>query len=250
MSDSPRVTIVTGASSGIGRGIAIALGERGDAVVLGARRTDALQETAELVLQAGGDAFVHELDVTEAASVEIFFAAATEAFGPPDVLVNNAGIAAVGPFETVDPAELEQELKANLLGPLLCTRRVLPAMIERRSGRVVFISSDVARHPRPGMVGYGASKAGVETAARGLSLELEGTGVLVTTVRVGPTLTDFANTWDADRIEAMMSMWPRFGIQRHFETMTPADVAAAVVFALDAPMHVDVVEVQPEPPLA
>ena len=169
---------------------------------------------------------------------------------PTDVLVNNAGIAAAGPFETVEPADLEQEIRANLLGPLLCTRRVLPAMIERRAGRVVFISSDVARNPRPGMVGYGATKAGVETAAAALGLELEGTGVLVTTVRVGPTLTDFANTWDADRLEAMMSMWPRFGIQRHFETMAPADVAAAVVFALDAPMHVDVIEVQPEPPLA
>ena len=244
-----RVTIVTGASSGIGRGIAVALGERGDAVALGARRTDALQETAELVRSAGGEPFVHELEVGDATSVDAFFSAASTALGPPDVLVNNAGIAAVGPFETVNPADLEQEVRTNLLGPLLCTRRVLPSMIERRSGRVVFISSDVARQPRPGMVGYGATKAGVETAARGLSLELEGTGVLVTTVRVGPTLTDFASTWDAGRLEAMMNMWPRFGVQRHFETMTPSDVAAAVVFALDAPMHVDVLEVQPEPPL-
>ena len=159
------------------------------------------------------------------------------------------GIAVPGPFETVEPADLEREIHANLLGPLLCTRWVLPGMIDAAPGDVVFISSDVARMPRPGMVGYSATKAGVETVARVLSLEPEGTGVLVTTVRVGPTLTDFANTWGADRLEAMMSMWPRFGIQRHFETMAPADVAAAVVFALDAPMHVDVIEVQPEPPL-
>ena len=81
-------------------------------------------------------------------------------------------------------------------------------------------------------------------------MELEGTGVLVTTVRVGPTLTDFAN--DVGRGPArgdLMSIWPRFGIQRHFNTMAPRRRRAAVVFALAAPMHVDVIEVQPEAPL-
>ena len=82
MSESPRVTIVTGASCGIGRAIAVALGECGDAVALGARRTDALEVTAELVLKAGGVPFVHELDVTDAASVDEFFTAVTAALGP------------------------------------------------------------------------------------------------------------------------------------------------------------------------
>lgn len=246
----PRTAVVTGASSGIGRATAVALAGLGWNVALGARRVDALEETALLVCDAGGTPCAHELDVADAASVDTFFDAVEDTLGPVDALVNNAGIAVPGPFAELDPADLEREVRTNLLGPMLCTRRALGSMLPRGAGDIVFISSDAARVPRPRLLGYSATKAGLEVVARTLTMELEGSGVRSTTVRVGPTLTDFASGWDAERLAELMGYWPRFGIQRHFATLRPEDVAGTIVFALTAPpgVHVDTLEVQPEAP--
>jgi NADP-dependent 3-hydroxy acid dehydrogenase YdfG len=246
-----RVAVVTGASTGIGRSIAVGLGALGWPVAIGARRTDKLDETAALVTGAGGTVLACGLDVTDPGSVESFVATVEDGLGPVEVLVNNAGIAVPGRFWELTPGQMDTEVRTNVLGPFLCTRRVLPSMIERRAGDVVFISSDTVRAPRPGLLGYGATKAAIEVAARGLTLELEGTGVRTTTVRVGPTLSDFGTGWSAEQITGLMDAWPRFGIQRHMNTLDPADVARAVVYAVTAPpgVNLDLIEVQPEPPL-
>ncbi|MGZ6996225.1 MAG: SDR family NAD(P)-dependent oxidoreductase [Acidimicrobiia bacterium] len=250
MTATPAVAIVTGASSGIGRAIAIGLGGLGWRVALGARGTDRLDETAALVLEAGGEAFPRALDVTDATSVDAFVTLVEDVMGPVAVLVNNAGIAIPGPFWELEPEQLEREVTTNLLGPLLCARRVVGPMIERGRGDVVFISSDTARAPRPRMLGYSATKAGIEVAARALAMELEGTGVRSTTIRVGPTLTDFASDWSPEQISTLMSYWPHYGVQRHFNTLHPDDVARAVVYAVTSPpgVHIDLLEVQPEAP--
>jgi len=246
----PRVAIVTGASSGIGRAIAVALGGLGWRVALGARGTAKLDETAGLVKDAGGDALARSLDVTDSASVDTFVDTVEDTMGPAEVLVNNAGIAIPGPFWELAPEQLEREVRTNLLGPMLCTRRVLKPMIRQQRGDVVFITSDTARAPRPRLLGYSATKAGLEVAQRVLAMELEGTGVRATTVRVGPTLTDFASAWTNDQVTDLMEYWPHYGIQRHFNTLNPADIARAVVYAVTSPpgVHIDVVEVQPEAP--
>jgi len=250
MTNQPKVAIVTGSSSGIGRAIAIALGSLGWRIGLGARSNEKLDETATLVIEAGGEAFPRPLDVTDAASIDGFVTTVEDVLGPVDALVNNAGIAIPGAFWKLSPDQLELEVRTNLLGPMLCSRRVLGPMIERRRGDVVFISSDTARAPRPRMLGYSATKAGVEVAARTLAMELEGTGVRATTVRVGPTLTDFASGWTPEQITDLMDYWPQFGIQRHFNTLHPDDVARAVVYAVTSPpgVRLDVLEVQPEAP--
>jgi len=250
--DEPtRVAAVTGASGGIGRAIAVALGALGWKVALGARRLDALAVTAQLVAAEGGIAVSHVLDVTDPASVEEFFGSVETVFGPVDALVNNAGIAVPGLLVDADPAGLSREIDTNLLGPLLCTRRVLPSMLDAGRGDVVFVSSDTARVPRPGMIGYSASKAALETVARIVDMETEGRGVRTTVVRVGPTLTDFADDWTPGTFEHLLDIWPRFGIQRHFNTVEPADIASVVVHALTAPAHArhDTIEVQPVAPL-
>jgi len=247
----PMVAVVTGASSGIGRAIAIAFGSLGWRVALGARGTAKLDETAGLVIEAGGEALPRALDVTDAASVDAFAETVEDVLGPIEVLVNNAGIAIPGVFWDLTPEQLECEVRTNLLGPMLCARRVLGPMIRRGRGDVVFITSDTARAPRPRLLGYSATKGGLEVAARVLAMELEGTGVRSTTVRVGPTLTDFAAGWTDEQITGLMSYWPRFGIQRHFNTLHPDDIARAVVYAVTSPpgVHIDVVEVQPEAPV-
>jgi NADP-dependent 3-hydroxy acid dehydrogenase YdfG len=246
----PRVAIVTGASTGIGRAIAVALGSLGWKVALGGRRADKLDETATLVIENGGEAFPRALDVTDAVSVDTFVTTVEDVLGPVDVLVNNAGIAVPGQFWDLAPEQLEREVRTNLLGPMLCSRRVLGPMVGRGHGDVVFVSSDTAREPRPRMLGYSATKAGIEVVARVLAMELEGTGVRSTTVRVGPTLTDFASDWTADQVHELMSYWPHFGVQRHFNTLHPDDIARAVVFAVTSPpgVHVDLLEVHPEAP--
>ena len=124
-------------------------------------------------------------------------------------------------------------------------------MLAAGRGDVVFVSSDTARAPRPGMIGYSASKAAIETVARVVDMETEGRGIRTTVIRVGPTLTDFADGWEPGTFEHLVDLWPRFGIQRHFNTVEPADIADVVVHALTAPAHarLDTVEVQPVAPI-
>jgi NADP-dependent 3-hydroxy acid dehydrogenase YdfG len=246
-----RVALVSGASSGIGRATAAALGGQGWAVAIGARRRDLLEEAAGEVADAGGEPFAHHLDVTDPASVDEFFAAAEDALGPVEVLVNNAGMAVPGALHRATDDDLRREVETNLLGPMYLSRRALASMIDRGSrGDLVFISSDATRNARPRMAVYSATKAGVELLARSLAMELEGTLIRSTIVRVGPTISEFGFGWDLDMVEELMAFWPRYGLQRHAGYLQPADVARAVVYAVTAPegVHLDTIEVQPEAP--
>jgi NADP-dependent 3-hydroxy acid dehydrogenase YdfG len=247
-----RTAIVTGASSGIGRAVATALGELGWAVALGARRRPGLERTAAAVEATGGRALVHHLDVRDPTSVDAFLRTAEEALGPADVLVNNAGVAHPAPLDRAGAGQLRDEVETNLLGPMLMCRGVIDSLRARDApGDLVFISSDAGYHARPRMAAYSATKAGVETLARALAMELEGTGVRSTTVRVGPTLTEFGSRWDRHEVEDLMAYWPRFGLQRHSGVLDPETVARAVVFAVTAPegVHLDTIEVQPTAPV-
>jgi NADP-dependent 3-hydroxy acid dehydrogenase YdfG len=250
--DVRRTALVTGASSGIGRAIAVKLGALGWNVAVGARRIDALAETATAVTDAGGTAFAHALDVTDPESVDAFVMHAVEALGPIDVLVNNAGCAWPGDIVVIEPDRLRDMLATNVLGALLPSRAVVARLLsDRLPGDVVFISSDAVHNPRPGLVTYGATKAAAEHIARGLAYELEGTGIRVTTVRVGPTITDFAAGWgDPQQFAAMVERWQHFGNQRHWGVMSPSDVARAVVLAVTTPpgVHLDTIEVVPVAP--
>jgi NADP-dependent 3-hydroxy acid dehydrogenase YdfG len=247
-----RTALVTGASAGIGRATAISFGELGWKVALGARRIDALGEAATAVTDAGGTAFAHVLDVTDPDSVEAFVTNATDVLGPIDVLVNNAGCAWPGDIAAIDADRLRDMLATNVLGALLPSQAIVARLLEADSpGDVVFISSDAVHDPRPGLVTYGATKAAVEHIARGLAYEVEGSGIRVSTVRVGPTITEFASGWgDPEQFGALVERWQHFGSQRHWGVMEPADVARAVVLAVTTPSgaHLDTIEVQPVAP--
>jgi NAD(P)-dependent dehydrogenase (short-subunit alcohol dehydrogenase family) len=245
------VAVVTGASAGIGRAIAAALGALGWSVAVGARRAEQLDETAELIFGAGGRAFAHALDVRDPVSIDAFIAAVTAELGPIDVLVNNAGTAEPGWLHEMSDEQHERILATNLLGPILVSKRVVASLRQRRTpGDIVFISSDATMNPRPFLGTYGVSKVGLEAYATTLALECEGYPIRSSVVRVGPTLTGFADGWDTEMFTEIIPQWQRFGIQRHFNMMQPEDVARAVVAVVTAPRHmrIPITEVQPLPP--
>ena len=247
-----RVAVVTGASAGIGRAIAVSLGGLGWTIGLGARRVARLEETAKLVADAGGAPVVHPLDVTDAASIDAFCTSVASS-GTIQVLVNNAGTARPGAIHEMSDTDHREIVETNLLGPMLVTRRVVSQLrAEQLPGDIVFISSDTAVHKRPSLATYLSTKAGIEAFAETLALECEGTGIRSSIIRAGPTATGFADDWDLTIFEELMPRWQRFGIQRHFHTMQPEDVGRAVVTVVTAPAHmwVPIVEVQPNPPVA
>ena len=245
-----RSVVVTGASSGVGAAIAGAFGALGWRVAIGARRSDRLEETARAIETAGGTAFAHPLDVTNAESIDAFFAASEAAIGAVDVVINNAGIGVPGRIHELAVAELERELATNLLGPMLVTRRALPKMLERKCGDVVFISSMNAVAPRPFQVGYTAAKAGVEGLAQALRMDLEGTGIRTAILRLGPTVSEFGLGWDPNVLLGVIESWQRWGFMRHLGMLDASRVAEAVVAAVTAPRGVqfDVIQVNPEAP--
>lgn len=246
---TPRTAVVTGASAGVGKAIAVALGSIGWTVAVGARRLGRLEETAREVEAAGGKAFAHPLDVTEAESVDAFFAALEGGIGPAEVLVNNAGLGYLGAIAETTVERLRAQIDTNLLGALLCTRRATATMIERQiAGDVVFISSDSIQKPYPHMLTYGATKAALEYVAAGLDVELGGTGIRVSTVRLGPTVSEFNTNWPAEDMIAFMHAWERLGIKEDFNYIPAESVAAAVLAAVTAPRgtKVSLLSVRPE----
>jgi len=261
MSSETRTALVTGASSGLGAAMAVEMAALGWRLAIGARRADRLAETAEKA-RAEGAAEVHagELDVTDDASVERFFEASEKALGPADVVVNNAGASRFHWTGETDTRWLRREVETNLIGPMLVTHRALaPLLAGGRPGDVVMVSSDAARRPRPGQLAYGASKAGLESYAEALSLALEGTGVRVIKLRVGPAMSELAFGWDLspEAMQARTAYWASFGLrdarmvaQENLGLLMPQDVAREVVRAVTQPRHVllDTIELQPAVP--
>ena len=243
-----RTALITGASSGVGAAIAEAFGARGWPVAIGARRADRLSEVAARIKEAGGRVFAGPLDVTKPESIDEFFVGAEAALGVIDVVVSNAGIGTPGVLHELSVAEITNEITTNLLGTMFVARRAIPSMLERRRGDLVFISSMTVVEPRPFQAGYGAAKAGVEVLARTLAKELEGTGVRTTTIRLGPTRSEFGLGWSPETLLRVIENWKQWGYMRHMEILEPDDVAAAIVNAVTAPpgFASDVIQLNPD----
>jgi NAD(P)-dependent dehydrogenase (short-subunit alcohol dehydrogenase family) len=229
----------------------VALAAAGHPVVLGARRVDACEETAATIRDQGGEATALSLDLADAGSVVGFARRAEEVTGGIEVVVSNAGRNMAGSVLATSPEELEAVLDVNVGGAHRLVRELLPAMVGRRRGDVVFVTSDVAERPRPSMAAYVTSKWGLEGYVRSLQMELEGTGVRATIVRPGPTATAMGLDWDPDRTAEILEEWTAWGFARHANFMRPSGVAQAVVAALSLPrgVHATVLELQPEAPV-
>lgn len=246
-----RPAVVTGASSGIGAATALALSAAGHPVALGARRTDRCEEVATAIRDAGGEAVVHPLDLTDGESVEAFAKGVAGDLGDIEVVVSNAGAVAPGSIREVDPERFAREIDLNLIGAQRLVRAFVPGMVERRRGDVVFVSSDVAVRARPFMSSYAAGKWGLEGLAHALQMELEGTGVRASIVRPGPTWSEMGTDWDVDEAAFVLDQWVRFGLARHSHFMKPTAIADAITTVVRAPrgVHLNLIEVSPEAPL-
>ncbi|QIK75837.1 SDR family oxidoreductase [Nocardioides piscis] len=246
-----RPAIVTGASAGIGAATAEALAAAGCPVALGARRTDRLDEVAERIRAAGGQAVVHPLDVSDEGSVAEFVAAATADLGEIEIAVCNAGGVWPGAIAEMDTSRFETEIDLNVLGAHRVVRALVPGMIERRRGDILFVSSDVAVRARPFVASYAAGKWGLEGMAHALQMELEGTGVRASLVRPGPTASEMGSDWDAAEGARTLDAWVRFGQARHGGFLPTTAIADAITTVVTAPrgVHLNLIEVTPEAPL-
>ncbi len=178
---TPRNVLVTGASSGIGAATARVLAEAGHRVYAAGRRVGRLEQLAE----SRPGVVPLALDVTDPASIDAAVKRVEADGGGVDVVVNNAGYAAVGPVETTDRDEVRRQFAVNVFGLLDVTRAVLPGMRERGRGRVVNVSSIVGRTAFPGSGVYAASKHAVEALSDALRMEVAGFGVDVVVVQPG-----------------------------------------------------------------
>jgi NAD(P)-dependent dehydrogenase (short-subunit alcohol dehydrogenase family) len=219
-----KVAIVTGASRGIGAAAALALGEAGASVVLAARTTAQAEANARQINAAGGKAAAIACDVSDYAACQRLVQETTERFGPPDVLVNNAGV--IEPISMVgeaDPAEWARSIEINLIGAYYVIRAVLPGMIERGHGDIINVSSGAAHRPLEGWSAYCAGKAGLAMLTRSIDLEHRPAGIRVFGFQPGTTDTDMQVTIRASGAN-MVSRIPR-------EQLTPvAHPARAIVY--------------------
>jgi citronellol/citronellal dehydrogenase len=187
-----KTALITGASRGIGRAIAIEFAGAGASVALLARSTEAspsrlpgtLEETARAVEAAGGHALTLAADVRDEAQVDAAVAATLKAFRRIDILVNNAAVFYGAPFHEVPLPRWDLVLDVNLRGSVVCSQAVIPAMIEQGNGLIINVSSSVAVDLHPGMSPYAVSKAALETLTRYLATELAPHGIAANVLRI------------------------------------------------------------------
>ena len=219
------IGVVTGASSGIGRAVALDLARRGVHLALMARDRVALGEVAALATARGVKVLALPVDVAVAADVEAACEQIRSQVGEPDVLVNAAGFGVWKPFAAISDAEHRQMMDVNYWGTFHTIRALLPGMRARRRGAIVNVSSGTGRFALAVTSGYSASKFAVTGLSEALYRELRGSGVQVSCLHPGSVRTAF---WDAERI-------PPAGIPpliRFAPKLSPAAVARSVRYCL------------------
>jgi len=193
-----KTAVVTGASRGLGRAIAMALAEAGANVALAARSKPDLEETANLVVGAGGRAVVVPTDVVSYDAVETLMKTTTSAFGRLDIVVNNSGIARVKPFAEMSPEDWQAVVDVNLTGAFNGCRAAASYLIAQGSGKVINLASVLGAVGLPGYTVYGATKGGVISFTRSLGVEWARYNVQVNAIAPGWFVTDMNEAAFAD----------------------------------------------------
>jgi 2-hydroxycyclohexanecarboxyl-CoA dehydrogenase len=216
-----KVAVVTGGGRGIGRGIAIALADKGAAVAVWDLDPDTAEDTAKTIRKDGGTAIAVEGDASSAAEVAASALRTRQELGPVTILVNNAGVTAYDEFTSITDEAWDRIIRINLKGPFLVTRELVPDMLAAGWGRIINISSSSAQTGAPGMAHYASSKGGVIGLTKALAIEYADKGITVNHVPPGFIDTPLMRQTLAD-VEASAAMMPmkRAGL--------PEDVAYAV----------------------
>jgi len=222
--------IVTGGSQGIGRAIALAFARRGARVAIAARSGDKLDQVVAEIDSLGGKGCPLQMDVTEDGGLEgAIYRAVEHCDGVIDVLVNNAGIFGVQPFEDQSPAGWRRMLDVNLTGPFLVTREAIDALRASPRAHIFNIASVAGRQGFPGATAYCASKYGLRGFSDALRLDLADTKIRVSTVYPGAT--------DTTIFDGVPGDWDRSKMNR------PEDVATVILKAFDSDLGTDVADI-------
>jgi 3-oxoacyl-[acyl-carrier protein] reductase len=219
------IALVTGASRGIGRSIAVALARAGHAVAVNySSSADEAKETLRLVEEAGAEGICVQADVGDPEDVKRCFQEVEESLGPVTVLVNNAGVRADGLALSMSDEAWDKVLRTNLYGTFACCRRALKGMLRARHGRIVNVASVVALNGSPGQANYAAAKAGVIGLTKTLAREVASKGITVNVLAPGLIATELTTSLPDDRWNALVAQVPQ---KRAGE---PDDVAGLVAW--------------------
>jgi NADP-dependent 3-hydroxy acid dehydrogenase YdfG len=235
---SPKVILITGASSGIGEATVRLLAAQGHHLVIGARRTERLAALTEEIQASGGSIRYQPLDVTSAADVKAFAQFALDAFGRIDVIVNNAGVMPLSPLSSLKVDEWNRMIDVNIRGVLHGIAAVLPAMERQGFGQVINISSIGGLSVSPTAAVYCATKFAVRAISDGLRQESD--TIRVTVICPGVVESELAESISDDTARAAMRDFRRVAL-------TADAIARSIAYAIEQPADVDVSEIVVRP---
>jgi 3-oxoacyl-[acyl-carrier protein] reductase len=219
-----KIAIVTGASRGIGRGIAMALAEAGATVICAARDQGKLDEVVKEIAAAGGQAHAHPVDVASRESIEALITSTVTGHGRIDVLVNNAGITRDNLLLRMKPAEWDDVIATNLTSVFISTQAVMKPMLKQRAGSIINIGSVVGLTGNAGQANYAAAKAGLIGFSKSVAREVASRGIRVNVIAPGFIDTDMTSAMPDAAKQALLANIP-LG-----RTGAPSDIAALVVY--------------------
>lgn len=195
-----QVVIITGASAGIGAGLAKVLADRyiGICLVLAARNVEKLDHVAEQCSKAGADVITVPTDMAQVEQVQALAKTALDRFGRVDILVNNAGYGQMGPIELIPPEAVQRQLQVNVLGAIALIQALIPAMRDQGGGRIINVSSLAGKIAFPFGGLYSASKFALEAVSDSLRRELAPFNIRVSVIEPGPVSTEFFDVVDKE----------------------------------------------------
>jgi NADP-dependent 3-hydroxy acid dehydrogenase YdfG len=237
-----KIIVITGASSGIGYSTAKALAKKGAKIVAGARRKNRLETLQKEITDAGGEIIICETDVTKKSDCDNLVKQAINKYGTVDVLINNAGLMPLSFVKSLKIDEWDKMIDVNIKGVLYCTAAVVPTMVEKKSGHIVNISSVAGRVVFPAGSVYCATKHAVTAFSEGLRQELSvRKNIRITSIEPGVVQTELTNTITEKALEAFVEK------HKEMEGLQAEDISNAIIFAIEAPNHVNVNEILVRP---